>query len=878
MHIKRITVDAWRGLSCELGDLSPGLNLICGPNESGKSRLVQALRFALFESTSGRAEYKRALETWGATDGKPRVEVEFELAGASWMLEKTFLGTGCNTALRGAGKTLEGEDAEARLADLMGVSPGGRTELKSAERGIWSLLWVEQGESRDAPNHNDVARARIQDQLTAEIGEVAAGELGQRILRAAREHKEQFYSAKTDVERPVLRNERDKVEQARARLEDAEALHRAVAEDADALEAHRRRAADLKERVGRAGQELAEISERHREAAQAAQHLDRCVHQLELAKLELARREQDWNGFAELLTETRRLTAEIGAQEQSLAAAVIARQGAENAQLEASRTVAAADDDLTALSGDLYRLRQRQKTAALRAEQSQVLTRLHEAESLGHRIGEIRTELAELAVVTPADVEGLRAARQAAEAARARLEGASASLEFRAHRDLQVDGASLAAGETLSVLVEDEKHLEIDGIMSLMVRPGGGELARLRDALTDAERELKSRLAALGVSGIAEADRIAQTRRDLEAELKRLRGALERHLPEGRDEIEARLREIDTQLHAAGEDANLAFDPQALDQAEAREREVTSSREALRARRDARAAELGLARDNARDLEIQLQEKRQQLGERNGRLAALPGEATLQTAVTEAKQLWGERVAARDNAEQMFQALGGEQLALQLQQADKAVRQLRDEQSATQEASIRIEGRLESAGDDGRYERVLDLQAELNQASAELQRMEREAGAARRLYQVLNDEYRGARERLTEPVVARIRPYLADLFPGCEVWLDDELQLLGMRGARLEQEDFSALSGGAREQLSLLVRIGLAEVVGADEPWPLVLDDVLVNTDAERIRRVQRLLYQAARNMQILLFTCHGPLFDMLGPDRRIELERRVTA
>ena len=58
----------------------------------------------------------------------------------------------------------------------------------------------------------------------------------------------------------------------------------------------------------------------------------------------------------------------------------------------------------------------------------------------------------------------------------------------------------------------------------------------------------------------------------------------------------------------------------------------------------------------------------------------------------------------------------------------------------------------------------------------------------------------------------------------------------------------------------------------ADESWPLVLDDVLVNTDAARIRQMQRALYHAGRRMQILLFTCHGALFDALGPDAWIEL------
>jgi energy-coupling factor transporter ATP-binding protein EcfA2 len=871
MHIKRIAVASWRGLCCELNDLSRGLNLICGPNESGKSRLVQALRFALFESSSGRARYKRALETWGTVDGKPRVEVEFELAGANWLLEKTYLGSGCSTVLRGAGKSLEGEAAEARLADLMGVSPGGTTEMKSSERGIWSLLWVDQGESRERPIHNHAAQARLQDQLTAEIGDIAAGEVGQRILLRARAHKEQFYTAKTDGEKPVLRDARDRVRLAQARLDEAAALHAAVVDDADGLDELRRREADLRTRIAAAERHLAGISSRHGDAADAARLLEQCRGQLEVARLELAAHERSWQAHTELSADHERLDTEIVTLEQERVHAATAQQAAESAHTEATLAVAAADQALETASVELQHLRRCRKTAALRDERTALLNRLREADSLGGRIREIRARQVELAPISRDDVERLRAARQAVDAARARLEGASASLELLAHRSLEIDGVGFAPGESHTLLIEDERRVEVDGVLSLIIRPGGGELARLRDALADAEGELAAALASLAVGDIADAERTYQTRRDLDAELGRLREALSLQLPEGRDEIEARMHEIQLQLDGTGDAASAPFDAHALEGAEDRERRLAGERDALRTRRDIRAADLATARDRASDLEVQLQEKRRQAAVAAARIAARPAEAVLRGALDEASRTWTERVAARDRAQGTYDALGGEALGLQLQQAEQAVRLLRDEHNAAQAACIRLEGRLESAGDDARHERVLDLQAEVMQARAELDRLVREASAARRLYDVLDEQYRSARERLTVPVMNRIRPYLSELFPDAEAWLDDDLNLLGLRSPRADAA-FDALSGGAREQLSLLVRIGLAEVVGAQESWPLILDDVLVNTDAERIRRVQRLLFQAAKNMQILLFTCHGPLFDLLGPDRRIDL------
>lgn len=187
MWIRRLAVEHWRGLDFTLAGLKPGLNLIAGPNEAGKSRLVQALRFALFESTKGKSEHKRALASWGVAPERPTVAVDFTLDGVDWQLVKVFLvGTGCNTQLRSATHALEGEAAETRLAELLGVARGGTTELKPEERGLWALLWVDQGGSREQPWPNDASRTRILDQLSREIGEVAAGAFGRRRCSARR--------------------------------------------------------------------------------------------------------------------------------------------------------------------------------------------------------------------------------------------------------------------------------------------------------------------------------------------------------------------------------------------------------------------------------------------------------------------------------------------------------------------------------------------------------------------------------------------------------------------------------------------------------------------------------------------------------------------
>ena len=66
------------------------------------------------------------------------------------------------------------------------------------------------------------------------------------------------------------------------------------------------------------------------------------------------------------------------------------------------------------------------------------------------------------------------------------------------------------------------------------------------------------------------------------------------------------------------------------------------------------------------------------------------------------------------------------------------------------------------------------------------------------------------------------------------------------------------LSRGTREQLYLAMRLGLIEEYESRaEPLPLVMDDVLVNFDDERKPRMLSLLQRFAATRQVLFLTCH---------------------
>jgi len=93
-----------------------------------------------------------------------------------------------------------------------------------------------------------------------------------------------------------------------------------------------------------------------------------------------------------------------------------------------------------------------------------------------------------------------------------------------------------------------------------------------------------------------------------------------------------------------------------------------------------------------------------------------------------------------------------------------------------------------------------------------------------------------------------------------ELWVqarDDEFQ-------RALDDDKHPLSRGTREQIALAFRFALADHVDGDEPLPMLLDELFVTWDPDRIERGCEVLAEIGRRRQILVFTCHPTLAGLL--------------
>jgi uncharacterized protein YhaN len=192
-------------------------------------------------------------------------------------------------------------------------------------------------------------------------------------------------------------------------------------------------------------------------------------------------------------------------------------------------------------------------------------------------------------------------------------------------------------------------------------------------------------------------------------------------------------------------------------------------------------------------------------------------------------------------------------------------------------AMERLRARIQALSGGGVDERLASARRRLDEVERECAKYRREVEALELLLGVLQGAERDAKERYLGPLVRRIRPYLEALFPGADLEVDESFRITAIaRGA--EGEPFERLSEGTREQIAVLARLALAELL-ADQGRPavVVLDDALVFSDDRRIEQMFEILARAAAKLQIIVLTCRERVFQGLAA-HRLRLEETQAA
>jgi hypothetical protein len=846
-----------------LEGLSGGLDVLIGPNEQGKSTLLAALKSALTVKWNATGAAVTALQPYAG--GTPVVETDLVFAATRWRLRKRF-GAGRSALLTNldSALTFRNADAEARLAELLSTT---------TDRAMSELLWIDQGTSFAPLRPDEPLQTSLRSFIAREIDAIADGGAAQRILSAVRKDLERLLTRKTRV--PT-----GEYKAAIVACEQAEAEARTALERRAAAEARLDRLQALRDELSAvtAPQALAE-----RAAALAA--LEK-----RLAEAEEARRQRDLAQGREKLAAVERQTAqshlatlekqnaELASAQATLAAIEpeLVRLDAAVAELE--RSAAAAEQHLSALQANIKTCEERLQRAQAAAHARALDGQLAQARALTTAIAGADAELAGLRVTREQvaaltrlehDLATLVAKRDAA-APRVKL-----SLLETADGRVSINGAPVPGGGEW--LATEPLAIAIDGIGTIRIEPAGSPDQDRDRAREQHMRDERQKLcAAMGMTSLEAAEARLARRDALERERGAAAASLRAVAPKGLDALTADAR--DAARAATAGDGTASEDLQAADLEAVR----AHLKAALAAQASAQAqhASAASAVRRVREERIVAAARRDAVSAQvAGHIHALGDEVKRAAGLAQAQD--GEAMATQRYAKalQEFTAwrdAAPDQAAMAGLAAERAAMiSARDTASDTQrrirEDMRAVEGELRRDGDDDLEAQVIETQAMLAAARARRTALAADVWALQRLEATISAVEATRESEIVAPVLARIEPFLARVFPDARLALDGGLAPSGLSRGDLE-EPIERLSLGTREQIAIIARLGLAKLVHEQgHSVPLVLDDALIYADDRRLAAMFEVLRDAATRHQVIVFSCRESTFDGLG-GRRLSL------
>lgn len=862
MWFKSIEVSRFRQFrgAVEVPGLAPGLNVIAGDNEEGKSTLLQAVRAALFDRYT--SSVGDAYRPYGESVS-PQVGLVFEFDHVEYRLRKVFSRkkSGEATLVASDGRRWEGPQAEEFVAELLGFSYAPRGASKPEHQGLAGLLWVEQARAFEEVILNDRSRRQLNTVFDTEISDLLGGEHGEALHRRIGELRDSYFD-KRGKPRGDYRRFQDKLAALDGNLKQASLELRAYEQRTDQLEKRRTalQACRSDQIVEKAQARLAEAQAQYARVQALIRQVESGRQQVTLTEAERKAARLAWGTRSRLIEEQQGAQAacqralELSSQRETEVEPARAAVEALKARLAEEK------QEKLGLEQRLRRARDAAELARLQAEKEALQAVLQEAQvAEAARRACLRKH--DAIKVTAESLQLLRRLDAERVAAEARLNAAATRVEYRLEPGaaVRLDGSPID-GEN-SVLLTERSELEVEGTGDFTVYPGGEDLGELRAHLQEGVDRLRERLAELDVQGIGEAEDALNSRQALASEAREHKARLGGLAPHGVGELEERLVAIDARCQALagkeGEAEEAGTDTAAMEhqlgqlgdgiaalQAELAERQAVFSQ-----RRDAlveAGAAARSAQTHAQALEQALETARQ--GAADDALAAALADA--QRAV----ELGVQQLTA---LQQALQAEQPDTVALQVERCERALVQARDDLNRLEREVNDLTVELGALGQRGLAEELARVEVDYATAQRELSHIEAQALAVELLYRTLDAALKSAKQAIAQPLIARLLPYLRQLIPGAEPSISADMVLTGIRRERTA-EPFADLSIGTREQLAVLVRLAYADLLSEQGmPVTVILDDALVNSDDERRDRMKAILYQAAKRYQVLVLTCH---------------------
>jgi DNA repair exonuclease SbcCD ATPase subunit len=907
MRLRAIEIRNWACIeSLSLTDLRDGIIVLHGPNRTGKSSLVQALRSGLFDHYHDSQESTLLAAIPWKTKAAPHVAIEFEHSGQRYRISKTFAKTkeGQSTLEQhgSASPTVlaRGKDATKRVRELV--------DAESSVGGIFQMLWLGQQDfALPKPKEMD---SSLEKALESVLGTLITGrdiDFKERLDKAC----ERWFTVKTMKDRKDSPVTKVTSEVETARIHKAE-IDRHWTDAESALKQYKEalaRQPELKRNLEEAEAELESMQKGCEEVRQRASQFDLALKSRQQCQQLLEQAEQRLNAFDEAARQLEAATKLWDDLQLELRSLKENHDQAEQAATASRQSGDAAEQKLARHQDARSALEDRQRLVTNQFEQHALEEKIRQVEVLERQRLEWEQKIAGPAALTEKQVQELPQNREIAARLRALLEAQEIHVSIHAEEplDIQVAGDSeapqkvhLDGSQERRWLVRQQAEIQFGDLAT--IRIGRGEedrnLESAAQELAQRERFFRETLSAAQLDGNdpSAIDQLVARRLQQDEgtkQLKIVRDNIAKAAPSGIPTLHAQLQQ------KCGERLTiLARRPELRDWTSEQ-----TEMDRLRFEFDHRETELKSiaqeakqALDRSSDLLQKATKSEQSMRTR------IAGQAV---QVQSLKDRLGqqERSALNHECEQAKIRLADAEQKVQqstLSEAEQAIEmQYQNVRNAHAHRSERLrsneillaELRIKLAGAEGLHQKRIQVDQAVHDRMREYEREKLHAEAHKHLKELFEQVRQEQVRRTVGPINDRVMHWARQLGLADYAGLSfgDQLLPSGLVPAHAGDGDSVELqceSYGTLEQLSLLIRLAVGGLLARNESAVAILDDPLAHADVGKHRKMLEILTRAARGephgphpagpLQLIILTCHEDRFDYLDSAQQFDLARLI--
>jgi len=870
MKLLRLKIVNYRGIKTREIKFNPlGITRIEGPNESGKTSLGEAINTIFDYQDNSKKQGIEAIQPVNQDVG-PEIELEMETGKYVFTYFKRFLKKP-ETRLaitKPNPENLTGRQAHDRANEIL---------KETLDVDLWKALSIMQGEAIDQPDLKNKQALSAALDKAAGVHPASPQELS--LFKKVSQEYELYYTIGRGTEKKELQDQRNGLIEKQTMVRSIEQAIHELETDIDRVPVLQRELAQLKKQEEELSHQLIELTAKIEQINLLENTLSAAALKKESAQKTL----QAAQSAKKIRQET------IGAAENAAKAHRELQESSSMALPALSQAMEALDKAKTTVNEAERKRKEAESLDALKRADFDYYRDKLDLDQLferKQRIDQARKNATQAEMVlakNKVDVRALDTIKKAElvyKAACAQMEIGSPSVLLRSISKcrLSIDGieAVLDTNEIRTISVSDKTKVSVPGTLDIEIT-AGSSIEGLAQKVKAARQSLQTACAAASVAGADDARKAYDERQEalrgvenkIQVEKENLRDityeSLEQRLrnlqqsvpsyPSGRISDPAICPDLDT---AKKESTIAAANLQAASD------ELENARKVLESARAFYDSENIKHRETGAKLE-QIAKDLRQTQESLDRARKKESDETLEANLAVAdKAVLSEDIVCRSAADSL-RACNPEQARALADSTKGSLKTIKISYDSKDRVLTEVQTRLKIKGEDGLHEKLSAAENQLERLEFTIRATARRAEAAKCLFDTMCEEREKANRAYVAPLKEKIERLGRLVFdPSFQVTIDDDLKIAS-RTVSGVTVPFDSLSGGTKEQLSLIYRLSCSMIVAKDGGTPVILDDALGYTDPERLKMMGTVLAVAAKECQIVIFTCVPERYAFIG-------------